>query len=343
MEKERDYLFDNIKGLLILLVVFGHMIESFVFKKSTSINVIYYAIYTFHMPVFIFISGYFSKKNNKRRILELIFVYIIWQMIICPLVISICTLTPFKENLQSIFLPQWTYWYLFSLITWKIITPYFEKIKFNFAISIVLGVLIGFSTLDSSLSNFSLSRSIAFYPFFLLGYYCSKDKFYNYRNKLNKYVGFIGFVCLVTFAVLLLYYFSKFAIVPKDIRKTLFLRDIYSSYMKNANMGALIRIIFYGIQFLCIPLLSSFISKNKSILSTLGRNTLLIYLTHGLAIKILRKLLLNHIITFNSFSILIICFILSSLYCLILSLKPFYKIGKNITKADIFLKPEIKK
>jgi len=67
MEKERDYLFDNIKGLLILLVVFGHMIESFAFKKSTSINVMYYAIYTFHMPIFIFISGYFSKKIIKEE------------------------------------------------------------------------------------------------------------------------------------------------------------------------------------------------------------------------------------------------------------------------------------
>lgn len=62
MEKERDYLFDNIKGLLIFLVVFGHLISYSSFKKIHSIDFIYLSIYIFHMPIFVFISGYFSKK-----------------------------------------------------------------------------------------------------------------------------------------------------------------------------------------------------------------------------------------------------------------------------------------
>lgn len=126
-----------------------------------------------------------SLKNNKRRILELASIYIIWQIIINPLFISVFTNTPLTKNIQSVFSPKWTYWYLFSLIIWKVITPYFEKIRFSFAISLVLGVLIGFSTLKSGLVALSLGRTIAFYPFFLLGYYCTKDQFYYYKNKIN--------------------------------------------------------------------------------------------------------------------------------------------------------------
>ena len=165
MKKERDYLFDNAKGLLIFLVVLGHLIELFLFKATNSIDIMYISIYLFHMPVFVFISGYFSKRNNKNRILELTLVYIIWQMIVFPLFISIFTDTSFVKNQKSIFYPVWTHWYLFSLIIWRVITPYFEKIRYNFVISLVMGILIGYSSIKSGLNIFSLGRTIAFYPF----------------------------------------------------------------------------------------------------------------------------------------------------------------------------------
>lgn len=60
---ERGYQYDNIKFILILFVIFGHLLEYI--KGDISEN-IYRIIYTFHMPVFIFISGYFAKYNRKK-------------------------------------------------------------------------------------------------------------------------------------------------------------------------------------------------------------------------------------------------------------------------------------
>ena len=61
--KERDYLFDNYKAFLIVLVVVGHFIE-----VASDDNVVMettkWIIFSFHMPAFVFISGYFSKKNT---------------------------------------------------------------------------------------------------------------------------------------------------------------------------------------------------------------------------------------------------------------------------------------
>ena len=59
MEKVREYKFDNLKILLILLVVLGHIIEPFY-----KLNTLYLIIYAFHMPVFVYISGYFAKGNK---------------------------------------------------------------------------------------------------------------------------------------------------------------------------------------------------------------------------------------------------------------------------------------
>ena len=58
---------DYIKGILILMVVFGHTIAG---SRSQEVNIFgisHYYIYTIHMPMFIFISGYFSKYRINFR------------------------------------------------------------------------------------------------------------------------------------------------------------------------------------------------------------------------------------------------------------------------------------
>ena len=65
---QRDTSLDYLKGILILLVVYGHCIY-WLNGKVNSYDYYFIAkiIYTFHMPLFIFISGYFfsTKKNDN--------------------------------------------------------------------------------------------------------------------------------------------------------------------------------------------------------------------------------------------------------------------------------------
>ena len=60
--KERDYLFDNYKAFLIVLVVVGHFIEV-ASDDNVMMETMKWIIFSFHMPAFVFISGYFSKKT----------------------------------------------------------------------------------------------------------------------------------------------------------------------------------------------------------------------------------------------------------------------------------------
>ena len=53
---------DSLKGLLILLVVLGHAIQG-IYLDSADANHIYNLIYSFHMPAFFAISGYFVKSG----------------------------------------------------------------------------------------------------------------------------------------------------------------------------------------------------------------------------------------------------------------------------------------
>ncbi len=52
--KERDYFFDNARAILILLVVFGHMLQPYT-SGDKYLSALYLVIYSFHMPTFLFI------------------------------------------------------------------------------------------------------------------------------------------------------------------------------------------------------------------------------------------------------------------------------------------------
>lgn len=59
--KKWNYSIDVVKGILILLVILGHVILG-----TIQNNFIRFFIYTFHMPMFLFISGYLVNLNKLR-------------------------------------------------------------------------------------------------------------------------------------------------------------------------------------------------------------------------------------------------------------------------------------
>lgn len=67
--KDRDYFFDNARAILIFLVVFGHLLQPYT-SEDKNLSALYLVIYSFHMPTFLFISGYFAKNLDKPYYLE---------------------------------------------------------------------------------------------------------------------------------------------------------------------------------------------------------------------------------------------------------------------------------
>lgn len=76
MEGKRIYLIDNIKAILILTVVFAHLLEPLL--NNTSNKLIYLIIYSFHMSLFAFCSGYFARFNPDKIKQNLIYLFILF-------------------------------------------------------------------------------------------------------------------------------------------------------------------------------------------------------------------------------------------------------------------------
>ena len=91
--RERNRMLDSLKGFAIILVVLGHVIQTVFAPDSYDDNAIFKIIYSFHMPLFIFISGYLSGCKERldfnwirRRFLRLGIPFWLWvflDLIIC--------------------------------------------------------------------------------------------------------------------------------------------------------------------------------------------------------------------------------------------------------------------
>ena len=163
--KSRNYFLDNYKAFLIVLVVIGHFIEP-CYTNNLFLTVLKWIIFSFHMPAFIFISGYFSKKDMGLAKLtqKLVIPYFVFELIYYFLYVFVIH----KETGLYFNRPKFSLWYLMALFFWRIITPYFQKIPGNLLIAVTGGLLIGFTQLGNF---FSIPRTLFFYPFFLAGYY----------------------------------------------------------------------------------------------------------------------------------------------------------------------------
>lgn len=273
--KSRNYFLDNYKSFLILLVVIGHFIEP-CYTNNLFLTILKWVIFSFHMPAFIFISGYFSKKDMglEKLIQKLVIPYFIFELLYYFLYVFVIH----KETGLYFNRPKFSLWYLMSLFFWRIATPYLKRIPGNLFIAITGGLLIGFTQLGNF---FSIPRTLFFYPFFLAGYYFQENWFDTVRRHWKAFTiglaaapGLLGGWVLFTGQELTPFIFYG--------------RYSYADMRLTNGVGLLVRLVCYGISFLAIFAVCAIIPRKKHFYSILGVRTMSIYLFHGLVYSILK-------------------------------------------------------
>ncbi|MDV4150052.1 acyltransferase family protein [Clostridium sp. AL.422] len=265
--KNRNYLLDNLKVLLIFFVVFGHVIEYYI-KDSRILTITYIFIYIFHMPLFIFISGYFSKnfyRMKRKAVKNLLVPYIIFNMIWYT---SVYIAT--KRFMFSVISPGWTLWYLLSLFFWRISLKYLVRFKNILIGSFLIGAVIG--VIPSVGSMLSISRTIVFLPFFLLGYY-TKEEHLNKIGNFNKLLAIQGITIVLIFTIY---------IVNVDLFDYKFLYYSYSfeELGMSLGIGIILRLVLYVAAILFSICVIALVPKKRKPFTNLGKATMNIYVFH---------------------------------------------------------------
>ncbi|MGI6007771.1 MAG: acyltransferase family protein [Ruminococcus sp.] len=270
-QKPRDYLFDNYKALLILLVVTGHIIEAAA-EENSFLYCLKWLIFSFHMPAFIFISGYFAKKTASwgQLLRKLVVPYLIFEVLYYLLYVFVIH----KETKLYLLYPKFTLWYLMALFVWKVITPWFRKIPFHMVIAVLAGLWTGFSGLDD---NFlSLPRILVFYPFFLLGVHTSREMVTKIREKISRKAAAAGLI-IIGFLLIL-------AALDSTLSPQIFYGRYDYQYLHQSIIeGIIVRAVCYLVSLSATILFLALLSEKQSRFSLLGERTMAVYLFHGLA------------------------------------------------------------
>ena len=261
----RDDRIDSVKFWLITLVIAAHVFQRKEFVGSMACAAVWNWICIFAMPLFIFISGYFSRKKDRGNFMpsisKLLEPLIIFQII--ALLFYVDTL-----SIRTILTPWYMLWYLLSLMYWRLmlqIIPdkYILRHKKLFLIStFCISILAGFLPFDRFLS---IQRTLSLMPFFFLGYFMKGKNLY----LPNKYKLLCIVFLLVILAILFFY--------PHRNSYLLYATPYKSIY------GVMIRMVAF---ILAVPMSIAFLNvcSHTPWIARQGRKTLQYYIYHGLII-----------------------------------------------------------
>lgn len=269
----RIFYYDNIKGLLILCVTLGHTLS--ICAKYYDFNYSTFKIISFFMmPLFVFITGKFAKKSRKsplKRSLKMFKIYAIMQLLVTfyyTYIIKI--IIPGK----SLLIPRFTLWYLLTCALLYLSEYIFRKhnFKYVFLNSMILALGTGFFSFVTNF--FSLTRTIATLPFFIIGYYSDQIDIIKLSNKYR------NIILIAVFVITIWFLFNQDFFLFKD---TYFK---YSYYVYRNPLECFIkRILLYVLSFLFSAFILNVMTRKKTFLSNLGSNSLVIYLFHGVFLK----------------------------------------------------------
>lgn len=219
MCKKRNVNLDALKGVAVIAVLLGHSIQRGLIKNYTDV-IIFKIIYTFHMPLFIILSGYalfkYTKKVNfnifVKKFNRLIIPTFIWSFIVYFMRnLNFVGIKPFiyfpdsiVEYIKTIIIyPTYVIWFLYTIFFCSL----FLLIQRNFfqRKSILLNILMTFTIMlllfQIKTDKFGIPLIKNYFPLFCVGYYAAP-----YDNLIKKHLKYMFLPALIIYILLFKYF-----------------------------------------------------------------------------------------------------------------------------------------
>lgn len=285
---DRNLWVDYAKAIGIFLVVYGHVSRG-VYNASIPIDVGLYTlidsvVYTFHMPLFFFLSGLFFmhslEKRGKLRLVfskvdTIVYPYLLWSFIQGGVMVFLSAFTNNKADantlLTILWQPHWQFWFLYALFMIFLLSSILFSanndgvVIITFAVSVLLYVFQ--NTIPGAFNSGFIENNLAF---FIAGILYNRYKEY-LPNSGNLYL---------TFTIFFVFVFSQY----------LFHEELGLNYEDKG----LISLLLAMVSIVFIVLLSqSLARKPLQWILLIGSASMSIYLLHILAGSGVRIILKN--------------------------------------------------
>lgn len=297
---ERIAHFDQMKGIGIILVIMGHVMQfSFGISHSSVVN----ALGIFHMPLFFVVSGYFTYKMNLEYRIHDVLIRLLSRsiMLLIPLIVwtSIFVLLKKLDFIlfcKSNFGVYWFLWILWLLFVIFLVLDYIsQKHQFKLIGDIFLFGIPYLSIIYIEIySNFDgtvnpISYLTTYYRYFAMGFFMKKYAFLSklFLNNVTYAIGFIAFFVQ--------WYFC----------------DIHNLFLIFLGGTGAVLVLWIFLQY-----------HNKDtywskVLATVGRRTLPIYCIHYLLIPNISNYIHRFLDMSNAFFLQFVCSLIVSILILI--------------------------
>ncbi|MEU1280501.1 acyltransferase family protein [Streptomyces sp. NPDC005805] len=272
----RDPYFDNAKYLAIVLVAVAHAWEP-VMDGSRAARALYMIIYTFHMPAFILISGYFSRSyQGKPHQIRRLLTGIALPYVVFEVAYSLFAKYAGGDSGQKITLldPYYLTWFLAALFIWRLTTPLWRVVKWPLPIALAIAVAAALT--PGIGADLNLQRVLQFLPFFVLGLCMKPEHFRMLRRREVKLLT----LPLLAGTALFAYWLAP-DITLRWFYRSSAVQDIGTEWWS----GALIVLGFFGCAAVLTAAFLAWVPSRQSWMTALGAGTICGYLLHGFVVK----------------------------------------------------------
>ncbi|WP_371098059.1 acyltransferase family protein [Streptomyces sanglieri] len=274
--KRRDAYFDNAKYLAIVLVAVAHSWEP-VMDGSRTARALYMVAYTFHMPAFIIVSGYFSRSFDmsaakvKRLVTGVAVPYVVFET-------AYSLFRGYADDTAdrsiSLLDPWYLTWFLIALFVWRLTVPIWQALRHPLPVALVIAVLA--SLCPTIGDDLDLQRVLQFLPFFVLGLRLRPEHFELVRRRE------VRMAALPLFAGALLF---AYWVAPR-MQLGWFYRSNSAQEMGAPWWsGAVMTLAMFGCALLLTIGFLAWVPRRRMWFTVLGSGTICGYLLHGFLIK----------------------------------------------------------
>lgn len=268
-QKARDYLFDNVKALLVFSVVIAHFYRVGTdFQLSSFGGAVYFLSFSYIMQGFLFVSGYFAKNVEKCRetaVKSLLYPY----LILMPIMFGVRYLVFGNAELDMI-TPTMALWFMLTLFYYRWFLKDLIRIRWILPISVLVSLAAGcVPFLDETLS---LGRTFGFLPFFIAGYFFQSKHLEKVRD-IPKWIGVLVLFLLLGYTVLMAYQ-APFGV------SNLYMKYGYEACGLSTFEGIGIRMLISLVSIAWIFVFINLTPRGKNFLTVIGQNTMPVYVLH---------------------------------------------------------------
>lgn len=223
IDKDRDRLYIHIiKGIAIFLMIWGHCIQYCL--KGSELNVfengVFKFIYSFHMPLFMLVSGYLFFFSFQKRELKELIVHrskpLLFSIVFCGFFnyyITTGVESILQGNFGALVSGEWMssladLWFLWSvLISSVLVAIICKKVKNDFFQILLLCVAAAVFFVFPG-----INLNLFMYPYFIIGFYFAK-----YKDKIPQKLMLLRYASIMLFPVMLMFYEEKHYIYTSGI------------------------------------------------------------------------------------------------------------------------------